>query len=342
MRWLSVVAGLAGLGLAGVLLVDLGIGQVLGVMGTLGIVGFLALVCYWPVTAGLCALAWRGSASAVWHGSPRTFFTARWVRDSINTLLPVAGIGGTLIGARLISQAGAGPATSLASSVVDMTIEALAQLAFTLLGLALLMSIADNDEITNWVLGGMVGSGLGLAVFVLLQRSRVMHKLEAELGALASRWNPAWGGSLAGLAAAMHAIWRNPGAVSRGGALHMLAWIAGAGELWIALQFMGVPLGFAECLVLEAVGQAVRSAAFAVPGGLGVQEGGFVVLGAMLGLPAEQALALSLLRRLRQVAVYLPGLVLWQVLEARRPLPPPTPLAAEPELPPATAVEVSR
>lgn len=55
--------------------------------------------------------------------------------------------------------------------------------------------------------------------------------------------------------------------------------------------------------------QALQSAAFIVPGALGVQEGGFVAIGAVVGLSAEVALVASLVRRVRQVAVSLPVLL---------------------------------
>jgi len=63
--------------------------------------------------------------------------------------------------------------------------------------------------------------------------------------------------------------------------------------------------------------QAVSSAAFIVPGALGVQEGAFVVIGAMLGIDATTALALATARRLRDVVIFFPGLIAWQWAETR-------------------------
>ena len=69
--------------------------------------------------------------------------------------------------------------------------------------------------------------------------------------------------------------------------------------------------------MLEALGQAIRGIAFAIPGALGVQEGGYVLLGALIGLPAPAALALSLMKRSRELLQGVPGLVYWQILEGR-------------------------
>jgi hypothetical protein len=97
----------------------------------------------------------------------------------------------------------------------------------------------------------------------------------------------------------------------------MLFRLAMVSEVYLALYFLGHPLGFIECLILQSLGQAVRAAAFIVPGALGIQEGGFMVLGAALGLDVEVGLALSLAKRLRELLVGLPGLVAWHVSETR-------------------------
>jgi uncharacterized membrane protein YbhN (UPF0104 family) len=62
----------------------------------------------------------------------------------------------------------------------------------------------------------------------------------------------------------------------------------------------------------------IRSAAFAVPGGLGVQEGGYLVVGNLLGIPGDAAFALSLIARVRELALGIPGLISWQIIEGRR------------------------
>lgn len=88
--------------------------------------------------------------------------------------------------------------------------------------------------------------------------------------------------------------------------------------MWLALYFMGAEIGVAESLVIESLAQAVRSAGFAIPTSLGVQEGGYLAFGMLVGLGPETALGLSLVRRVRQVVVGVPGLLLWQFCEGRR------------------------
>ncbi len=97
----------------------------------------------------------------------------------------------------------------------------------------------------------------------------------------------------------------------------LLGWAAGAIEIWLALRFLGRPATLAEALVIEAVVQAVSSVAFLVPGALGVQEGGFVLVCGLFGIGVDTALALSVLKRLRELSVAAAAMVSWQMVQLR-------------------------
>ena len=94
--------------------------------------------------------------------------------------------------------------------------------------------------------------------------------------------------------------------------------VFGSGEIWIALHALDLHATFVNALILQSMVLTVRSAAFAVPGGLGVQEGGYLFVGNLLGIPGDAAFALSLIARVRELALGIPALILWQVIEARR------------------------
>ena len=91
-----------------------------------------------------------------------------------------------------------------------------------------------------------------------------------------------------------------------------------AGEVWLAAWLMGLPIGLAEAIILQSLAMALRGAAFVVPGGIGVQEGGYIAIGTLLGLPADMMLSLSLATRLRELVSAVPGLLVWQLSEGRR------------------------
>jgi hypothetical protein len=89
-------------------------------------------------------------------------------------------------------------------------------------------------------------------------------------------------------------------------------------EVWIALRLAGAPLGFATVLAIESLVYAIRTVAFAIPNAVGVQEGAYVLIGATFGLTPEMALAISLLKRARDLIIGLPALGIWQVVEGER------------------------
>ena len=101
--------------------------------------------------------------------------------------------------------------------------------------------------------------------------------------------------------------------------LHLASWLGHAGEVWLTLWLMGASTGVAEAVLLESLSLAARSAAFLIPSGWGAQEAALVALAAVTGLPAETALALGLVKRAREFAIGLPGLLAWAIAEGWRP-----------------------
>jgi uncharacterized membrane protein YbhN (UPF0104 family) len=98
------------------------------------------------------------------------------------------------------------------------------------------------------------------------------------------------------------------------GVMHLAGWLFGMIEVIVVFAFMGNPVSLGEALVIESLLQAIRGAAFTIPGALGVQEGGLVLLCAIFGIPPEQAIALSLVKRAADLVIGVPGLVGWQML----------------------------
>jgi uncharacterized membrane protein YbhN (UPF0104 family) len=87
------------------------------------------------------------------------------------------------------------------------------------------------------------------------------------------------------------------------------------GEIWIALWALGSPVTVWDAIILESLLQLVRGVAFIVPAALGVQEGALLGLGIAFGLAPETGLALSLVRRVRDLSLGIPGLIAWQLSE---------------------------
>jgi uncharacterized membrane protein YbhN (UPF0104 family) len=155
--------------------------------------------------------------------------------------------------------------------------------------------------------------GIGL---LLAQRGGVYRLMERVLIAAGERSGASGLHAIAGLDRTLRELFRSS-RVANGTTIHLVAWITSAVEVWLALYFMGHRIDFVRALVMESLGQLIRCLGFVVPGGLGVQEGGYLAIGAVLGVPPEAALAVSLVKRICQVVLGLPGLLSWQIAEAR-------------------------
>ena len=251
------------------------------------------------------------------------FYRLRIIREGIDSLLPVAQVGGEVVGTRLLARTGVPTARAAASVIVDVTLELLTQVAFLLTGLALLAARSDGQASVgqawrNW-LAALVGGGLATAAVIALQRLGGLRLLEGLLRGMARRWPALSGVSLDGLHAEALGFYRHRGALTAGIGLHYLAWALGSIETWAVLGAIGVPVSPAAAAIVESLGMAGRSAGFAIPAALGAQEGGFILAGAAVGVTAPAALTLSLVKRMREILVGSIGLLLWRLAAGRPP-----------------------
>jgi putative membrane protein len=309
--------GLAGLALAIGLFVHQGVADVAAAF-LAGGVGLMWASLFHVVPMTINGRAWQVLLSPRTRPGLPFFLWLVWVREAVNGLLPVARIGGEVVSARLMLLGGIKPAPAIASLVVDVTLSLASQFLFTVLGLGLLAGASGTLD-----LGLRLGLGLAVTlplvgVFIAAQR-RGLFELLARLFNLVfrDRWRDLIAQS-SRIDRAVRHLYRRRGRLIACLAWQFVGWVAGAGEIWLALVYLGHPLTPAEAVLLEALAQAVSSAAFMVPGALGVQEGGFLVFGGILGLGPEIGLALALARRLRDVVVFLPALLAWQAVEGRR------------------------
>ncbi len=263
----------------------------------------------------ISAVSWRLLLPAPPAGLA-VFYGLRVMREGIDSLLPVARVGGEVIGARMLARRGIALGLSAASIVVDVTLEFLTQIVFLLIGLAGLALASDGASWTAWIGAGLLTAAAATGL-VLAQRLGALRLVEGLSTRIAERW-PALGGvSLDGLHASAVALYRRRGPMQVSFWLHLLAWMLGSIESWAVFHALGVPATPLQALVVESLGMAARSAGFAVPGALVVQETGFVLAAAAVGLPDAAALSLSLVKRVREVSVGLIGLALWRLGRAR-------------------------
>lgn len=242
---------------------------------------------------------------------------ARWVGESVNSLLPLAQLGGEFAKLRVLQHAGIGGAQAGAAVVATLTLAGATQAAFALLGLVLLAQLVA-PQVLLAVVAGVGLFALLIALFYRQQRRDLFARLARRLSQAARgrEWLDLTGGAQA-LDRALQALYGRARVLWASAGLHFAAWIVGTGEVWLALQVLGHPVSWTEALLLESLGQAIRGLAFAIPGALGVQEGGYLFLGPLVGIAPDMALALSLVKRARELILGFPGVIYWQLAETR-------------------------
>lgn len=281
-----------------------------------GWTGLAAIIVYHFVPVTFCALAWRSLFDHP-RVSVAQFVWIRWLRDAGSDLLALVPGGGEMLGIRAMKLAGIELSAATASTVVDVTVEMLAQIAFTIVGLIILLD-RPAGPLVPWTLLGLAAIIPLAAALVFAQRLGLIGLIERFADKLAAGYGWTALVHVNGLEERVQALYRQRGAIARAFATHFVAWIVGVAEAGIALAMMGVRPGFGSLVVLESLTFAVRTAAFFVPAAAGVQEGGYVLLGGALGISPDIALALSLLKRGRELVLGTVALLLWHSIESRR------------------------
>jgi putative membrane protein len=258
--------------------------------------------------------AWR----AIVPATPAWIFVwGRLVRDAGSEILPFSQIGGFALGARAVALLGVAGSTAVASTIVDISLEFIAKLAYLALGLLWLLHLQPASPVALPLMISLIVTGVAALAFLVAQR-RGFGVFDRLLRHLARGWADQLAAGAAVLHTTLGETYRRKSGLWVGFLLHLACWIASAVEVWVALRCAGMPLEFGTVLVIESLLYGIRTFAFAIPGAIGIQEATYVFIGTSFGLTPEIALALSLLKRARDLAIGVPTLGLWQALEGGR------------------------
>jgi putative membrane protein len=239
------------------------------------------------------------------------------VREAIDRLLPVASVGGGVVGVRLLRWRGLAAAPVSATVIVEIALTLIVSYLFTAAGLMLLLQLsAAGAQYHRFLLGFLVSLPAPAVTVLLLRYGSVFARLEKFLAPFVGAAALAEGA--AALDRELRACFGRWRSLLWAGSLQFAALLAGSFEVWFALRLFAHPVPASTAVILESMTQAVRHLAFMVPAGLGVQEAALVLFGHVLGISGELALAVSMAKRIREVLCGLPCLLSWQWMEGRR------------------------
>jgi putative membrane protein len=267
----------------------------------------------------LTGVAWRLLFPPSRRPGYQHTFLATWMGHAINTLLPVASVGGEVAKARLVMLWGSSGVNAAASVIVDKTLQALTLILWGLFGVSLLALLTVDNELAAIALAGFLFLGIAVGGFILVQQTGML----SFLARLAERlfeheFITALKANALQVDAAIRRTYRARRDLARATVWHIVALVYQTAEVWLACYLLGHPVSIVEALLLKSLTTTISDIAFIIPSGYGIQEGAYLMLGVLIGMAPETALALALAIRIRDLVIDVPGLLYWHGVESRQ------------------------
>jgi len=243
------------------------------------------------------------------------FFRIRWAGEAVNNVIPSGAVGGEAVKVLLLRRRGVPGEEGTAAAVVGKTLQSVAQLAYLVLSAAIWLRLESAPAPFRWVMVGMLGAGtLGLALAFWVQRRGVMA---TAAGVVRRAGRPGAGlrarlEALRTLDARIRSFYRDhPRRFRQSVLVFFLGWLLDTLELFTIAWLLDLPISWFQAVAIESCTSVIKVAAVAVPGALGVQEGGIMLLCRLAGVPPALAPAYAIVRRLREALFALIG---WKFL----------------------------
>ena len=322
MRLFKVFYLFLGLLLLAFVIIETDMSEVAGQISKVGF-GFLVILGIYFVAFSIDTFTWQLTIRSIPLNGLWAYRTwvLRMVGEAFNNVIPAASLGGEPVKAWMLKKHyGVGYREGAASLILARTINLIALALFLTGGFFLMLRGDALPKVYEWVAGaGLLGLGLGVALFFVIQR----FGITSLTGTWISRWRIG-----KRLEDVLHHIrdmddrlvyfysdasGRFAGSV----VLAFVNWVLGAVEIYYTLVFLGHPITWAEAWIIEAMAQLVRTGTFFIPASIGAQEGAFLlVCGAITGSPSL-GVAVSVVRRIREIIWILWGFALGSLLSLR-------------------------
>jgi len=223
--------------------------------------GIFLVVMVRGVTVSMAGIGWWLLFPLKTRPQLRTCVSLRFIREAINVLLPMAQIGGDLIGMGLLTLYGVPAALGVASVIVDVLLQAATQFLFAIIGLFALVALGADATLAWAATFGLGLGGLLLASFYLAQGRGGQRILHFALDRLTSDRNWPVLGTIDAVYRSLGTIYAVQSNLAPSIVVHMAGWLFGVAEVLIVFAFIGNPISLAEALVIESPLHAIRGAA---------------------------------------------------------------------------------
>jgi glycosyltransferase 2 family protein len=309
LKWIVL---LLGLGLFGWFIHRAGPAEIFATASRLGWLAPLVVMPYFLVYL-LDTWGWYlafGSYAAM-RPSFLTLFRVRWAGESINNVIPSAYVGGEALKVYLLHKRGLSGMTASTSVVASKTCQVLAQVVFIGLGaLAAMNHLPADSGMRSWMMLITLGAFGVVGLLFLLQRRGMFSSLHTLLSRLSIRIKALERNQLhlRKLDDQIYAFYQGDRArFFLTTTVFLMGWLADTVEVYVVCHLLGLPLSWTEAIAIESFITVAKAVGIFVPGALGVQESGVVLLFQVFGLPVPIAVAYAILRRGRDLFYVLVG-----------------------------------
>ncbi len=232
----------------------------------------------------------------------------RTAGEAVNMTTPAGYVGGEPLKAHLLRKHHVPMEEAFTSVIIAKTTMTIAEVLFVLLGIALGVWLLDRNESFGQTLPAALLS-VGLLAFVsaglvFVQRQGLftwllefLPRIGLKIAYLEARGER--------LRSVDREIWgfyrhRRPAFCASTG-LFFLGWIAEALEVYVIIWYLGGPAMALSAISISALSVFIKSSTFFIPGSLGAQDGGNLLLLEAFGYSDVAGITFALLRRFREL-----------------------------------------
>ncbi len=278
--------------------------------------GFFAVLIIYSLITWLDTLSWKNNfpPDIATGFSNQQLWVIRQIGEAYNTITPLGTLGGEPVKAHLLKEhCNISIKQSLASLIIAKTTFLTALIIFCIPGIFLIFDSAKIPvDFKTVSLLGMAGFSFLILLFFIFQVTGTLGKICLWFASKTKNNRlEVFLTKLVHLDKLFSIYYQNyPKRIFISTFLALLGWVLGLVEVYLIFYFLGFSPSFTDIWIIEAMAQLVRMGSFFIPLGIGVLEGGLVLIFSALGYPGSLGLAASLIGRVKQFTWVAIGLTL--------------------------------
>ncbi|MDR4497463.1 MAG: flippase-like domain-containing protein [Candidatus Scalindua sp.] len=266
----------------------------------------------------LDTLGWKYSLKGT-NVNFKNLFTIRLAGEAINMVIPSANFAGEPLKAYLLKRHNISMLDGITSVVISKAIMTISQIIFVMLGVGFLLFQlhVSGPPLISIIVITLLGIPVILFILFIQKRgiflsfSKLLHTLGIKIAFVEKNVDKL----IALDKNIMQFYHHNKKNFYLSFIFYFLGWIAGLIEVLLVLYLLNIPINFLSIYIIESLSTVAKGITSFIPGSMGGQEGGIIMIFLNLKLSASIAITFCILRRLRELIWVASGLVILSKLE---------------------------